>query len=104
MLFFLILFVAAFLASIPLAIKNGKKPTGIDLGYGSVVGVLNAIANLGLISALNTIPGSIAFPLFSSLGLLATVVMSMILLHERINKINAFGIVMCLCAVILINF
>lgn len=102
-IFYFILFTTAFIVSIPLVIRTAIRPTRADFGYGSIIGFFNALSNIGLVIALGTIPASIAFPLLSSVGLLITVVLSVVLLHERINKINAFGIVLCLIAVILIN-
>jgi drug/metabolite transporter (DMT)-like permease len=101
--FYGILFLIAFLASLPFVIRNGNAPSTVDVGYGAAFGILNAIGNFSFIQALIFLPGSIAYPISSSLGLLATVGLSMVLLHERINRINALGIISSLVAVMLIN-
>lgn len=101
--FYGILFLFAFFASIPLVIRDGNAPSKIDVGYSAAFGMLNAIGNFTFVLALTFLPGSIAYPISSSLGLLATVGLSMVVLHERINRINALGIVSSIVAVLLIN-
>ncbi|UCH38109.1 MAG: EamA family transporter [Candidatus Bathyarchaeota archaeon] len=101
--FYGILFLVAFLASLPFVIRNGNAPSTVDVSYGTAFGILNAIGNFSFIQALTFLPGSIAYPISSSLGLLATVGLSVVLLHERINRINALGIISSLVAVVLIN-
>lgn len=101
--FFLVLYISALLSSLPLVVKNGHRPTKEDLGFGSIVGALNALGNLAFVASLTLIPGSIAFPLYSAIGLLATVGLSIALLREKISRVNAIGIATCLAAVVLIN-
>jgi multidrug transporter EmrE-like cation transporter len=101
--FYGILFLIAFFASLPFVIRDGNAPSKIDVGYGAAFGTLNAIGNFSFVLALTFLPGSIAYPISSSLGLLATVGLSMVLLHERINRINALGIISSIVAVLLIN-
>ena len=98
-----VLFLTAFLIALPLVVKQGTSPSHVDVGYGSVFGLLNAIGNLSLIIALTYLPGSVAFPFASSTALLATVALSIVVLHERVNRINAIGILFALMAVVLIN-
>lgn len=101
--FYSILFMTAFLLALPLAIRRGVVPSPVDVGYGSFFGLLNAIGNLSLITALTYLPGAIAFPVASSLALLITVALSMAVLHEQINRVNAVGVLFALLAVVLIN-
>lgn len=103
LMFFFTLYVSAALGAVLLVVKKGTKLTTVDIGVGSLIGGLNALLNLAMVAALTLMPGSIAFPFSSSLGLLITVMLSIALLQERIHTINAIGIVMSLAAVVLIN-
>jgi drug/metabolite transporter (DMT)-like permease len=101
--FYSVLFLTAFILALPLAIRQGTAPSRVDVGYGSLFGLLNAIGNLSLLTALTYLPGAIAFPFASSTALLATVALSIVVLHERINRVNAIGVLFALLAVVLIN-
>jgi multidrug transporter EmrE-like cation transporter len=101
--FYFVVYATAFFASLPFGVRNRKQISRADLRNGLIVGVFNATSNLGLVSALTTIPGSIAFPIFSSLGLLIAVILSVFALHEKINKFNAIGIATALTALVLIT-
>lgn len=102
-IFNFIIFASACIVSIPLLIRSWTRPSRIDLGYGLMVGVLNAITSLSLITALTTMPGSTSFPLFSLVSSLLVVFMSFALLHEEIDRINGIGIVASIVAVVLLN-
>ena len=98
-----VLFGSACIASVPLAIRTKIKSSHIDLGYGSIVGILNATNNLTLIAALTTIPGSTTFPMFSIVSTLLLIIMAVGLLHEKINKMNWVGVAVSIIAVVLLS-
>jgi len=101
--FFLAVFTSATLVTIPLALKHRAKVTRKDYAYGGIVGVCNIGGNLSILLALAALPGAIVFPLVNSGGLLLVTVIARLLFKERINRINALGIVLTLAAVLLIN-
>jgi drug/metabolite transporter (DMT)-like permease len=101
--FYSILFASAFIISALFVLKRRTTPSSADFVYGSIAGACNAMASLGLVTALTTVSGSLVFPLYSSIGLLLTVVLSITVFREKMNKFNVIGIGICLIAVILIT-
>jgi multidrug transporter EmrE-like cation transporter len=101
--FFLAVFTSATLVTIPIALRHRAEVTRKDYAYGGVVGVCNIGGNLSILLALAALPGAIVFPLVNSGGLLLVTVIARLLFKERINRINALGIVLTLAAVLLIN-
>ncbi|UCH37047.1 MAG: hypothetical protein JSV76_04990 [Candidatus Bathyarchaeota archaeon] len=103
LLFFFTLYVSAAFGAMILVRNKGSMFTRVDVGYGTLIGGLNALLNLTMVAALSLMPGSLAFSFSSSFGLLTTVIFSITLLQERIHVINAIGIITSLVAVVLIN-
>lgn len=65
-LFLLVIFFSAFLISVCFTIKAKEKVTGRDIVTGLSVGIPNLFSSYFLILALNSIPTTIAFPVYSA--------------------------------------
>ncbi|OAA29344.1 hypothetical protein AT15_02160 [Kosmotoga arenicorallina S304] len=84
-LFLFSVFFSAFLISIPFIMKRGK-PKGIEIGIGFAVGVPNLFSSFFLISALNSIPASVAFPLYGIGSLVLISIGGMLFFNEFLDK------------------
>jgi drug/metabolite transporter (DMT)-like permease len=101
--FFVVVFVAATLMTIPVALRHRGEIKRDDFAYGGVVGVCNIGANLSTLLALTLLPGAVVFPLVNSGGLLLVTLLAWLIFKERISRVNALGIALTLAAVLLIN-
>lgn len=90
----LVLLVAAMTA-------NLRMPTGVPLRLALVAGVLDTVANVGMLLALQASLLSLASVLIS-LYPAATVVLAMVVLKERVTRWQAVGMVGALAAVAMI--
>lgn len=75
---------------------------GVATGYGLVVGLTGAGGQLLLFKALTLGPAYLVFPLVA-LSPAITVLLALVLLRERLNRLSAAGVVMALLAVVLFS-
>jgi drug/metabolite transporter (DMT)-like permease len=101
--FFVVVFTAATLVTIPIALRNRAEIRRNDFAYGGAVGVCNISVNLSTLLALTLLPGAVVYPLINSGGLLLVTVLAWIIFKEKISRVNALGIALTLAAVLLIN-
>ncbi len=101
--FFVVVFAAATLVTIPVALKHRAEIGRGDFAYGGVVGVCNIGVNLSTLLALTLLPGAVVYPLINSGGLLLVTVLAWLVFKEKISRVNALGVALTLAAVLLIN-
>lgn len=101
-LFFLMLFGTAACISAGACAVRREAPRRRDLAPGLVLGTCNITGNLLLLLALRSVPGVIAFPFTSSVGLLYSVLMARWLWSERITRLEKAGIAIAVAAVALV--
>jgi drug/metabolite transporter (DMT)-like permease len=101
--FFVVVFAAATLMTLPVAYRHRNEIGRGDFGYGGLVGVCNIGVNLSTLLALTLLPGAVVYPLINSGGLLLVTVLAWLIFKERISRVNALGIALTLAAVLLIN-
>lgn len=77
-------FFSAFLISIPFIMKS-DKPKGIEIGIGFAVGIPNLFSSFFLISALNSVPAAVAFPLYGIGSLVLISIGGMFLFNEFLD-------------------
>jgi uncharacterized membrane protein len=71
--------------------------------YGALIGLLGAGGQMLLFHAVRTGPAYLIFPVIS-LSPVVTVVLSLLLLHERTGKLGTLGIVLALCSLPLFDY
>ena len=71
--------------------------------YGALIGLLGAGGQMLLFHAVRTGPAYLIFPVIS-LSPVVTVVLSLVLLHERTGKLGTLGIVLALCSLPLFDY
>jgi len=84
-LFLFAVFSTALVISMPFVIRS-RKPRWIEVGIGLVVGVPNLFSSFFLISALNSVPASVAFPLYGIGSLMLMSIGGMLLFKEILDK------------------
>jgi drug/metabolite transporter (DMT)-like permease/dienelactone hydrolase len=101
---FAILFgVAAAYAGTVWAVRSRKLTVGA-VAVGAFLGLVNAAANLSLISALDRYSGVVVFPVTGAGGLVFAVLFSAVAWKERPNRWGLLGVTLAVTAVTLVNF
>ncbi len=81
--------------------KFERDPRSIFLG--SLTGILGAAGQLVLFIALEKVPAYIAFPILS-LTPVITILMAIILLGERTNKLGGIGVILAVISILLMSY
>lgn len=104
MLFLFWVFFSAFLISlIYTLIKSDSLPATRELGIGLLVGIPNLFSSFFLINALNHLKTAVVFPIFSAGSIVLIVVASFFVFGEKMERKEAFSVVMTVIALILVN-
>jgi drug/metabolite transporter (DMT)-like permease len=74
-----------------------------DVLPGVGLGATNSLANWGLAASLGVLPGILVFPVYSAGGLVVTALLARLWVGERINRLEAAGMVVAVAAVTLAN-
>lgn len=102
-LFLVIVFlVAGLLCYIYILMKKIKLDLG-SIVFGCLVGIANLMSSYFLISALDTMPGSVVFPVFSAGSMALIAVLSHLIFKEKLSSKQKIAIVIALCALVLVN-
>ncbi len=83
--------------------SEGFHPTRGDVGAGALVGVVNVVATVVMLIALDRVPGVIAFPALACGGLVATAVFCAIVWKERFTRRMLAGMGIALAGLALVN-
>jgi multidrug transporter EmrE-like cation transporter len=102
-LFLFVIFITAFLFSLYFVIKSDKIVMKRDLLMGMLVGIPNLFSSYFLIMALNSIPTTIAFPVYSAGSIIFISIGEVVLYKEKLSKKNEIAIILVIIALILIN-
>lgn len=81
--------------------RHGSSPRDLLPGVG--LGLTNALANWGLVSALGVLPGVLVFPVYSAVGLVFTALLARWLFSERVTRLELSGMAVAVIAVALAN-
>lgn len=102
-MYFVILFAAAATASLVAWLGWSRRCTWREVGTGILLGLINLVTSYAIIVALDTLPGTIVFPVFAALGLTLTTGAAAWLWREIPGRLGQVGIAIALVAVVLIN-
>jgi multidrug transporter EmrE-like cation transporter len=102
-LFLFIIFFTAFILSIYSTIKKNKKITKFDILTGFLVGVPNLFSSYFLILALDSVPTSLAFPIYSAGSIVFISFGSIILFKEKISNKDKVALLIVFTALVLMN-
>lgn len=106
-LYILCVFAVAGLLTV-LLLFNEYKRTGSpgrvrDYLAGIAVGVPNYFSSMLLLKALASIPAFIAYTVFATGAVLLVTIVSVVFLKERLNRHQAAGLAMIVCALVMLN-
>jgi len=102
-LYFAILFGTAAVVSAGCWLGFSRRCTWREFASGIPLGVVNLLTGLAVIYALDTLPGSVVFPVFAALGLALTTGFAACVWHETPGKLGKAGIGVALVAVVVGN-
>ena len=102
-LFLAILFGSAMVVTLASWLRHRAGSAWADLPFGIALGLCNTISNVGLVAALQQLPGMIVFPLYSVGGVVVASVAARFLWQERLTRLEATGVAVALAAVVLMN-
>lgn len=102
-LFLFFVFLAAFILSFYFTIKSKYKLNKKDLILGIILGIPNLFSTYFFILALSKIQGSIAFPLNSSLTILAINFVGVLVFKEKLSQNQVIATIVTTIGVILMN-
>ncbi len=83
--------------------KTGKKTSLRSLAAGILVGVPNYFSSVFLLKALNGIPATVAYPVFSAGSILLVTVISIPLFKEYLDRRQTAALTLILTAIVLLN-
>ena len=78
-------------------------PNWWEVFYGVLIGVCNVGGSWALLIALDQVSALIAFPMSSSGGVLFTMFVGMVFLHERLSRTSLIGALLATVALIFVN-
>lgn len=103
-LFFAILFGTAAAVSLVCWLIWSRRSGWREWAWGVPLGAINFLTALAVITALDTLSGSVVFPLFAAVSLALTTGVGAWLWREIPGKLGRVGIAVALVAVVLINW
>ena len=86
-----------------LVMGRGKLPGAKEWIYGAAIGVPNFYASQFMLQALGTVPGVIAYPVYSVAGILLVTLAGVVFFRERLEKRQWMALGIILLALILLN-
>ena len=101
--FLLVVFSTAFLVSMVMSIRSGRKLTKADVLTGIAVGIPNMFSSYFLIRALDFLPTAVVFPVYSAGSMTLIIILSRLIYKEEMNARSYSAVAMTILALILIN-
>ena len=101
--FLLAAFVAAGIPSVVLLIWRRRKILPMEAIVGITMGIANGSQTWFTLKTLDAMPGYIFFPVSSAGGIIFTMFVAVVWLHERIGNRALFGIAIAVIALVMMN-
>jgi multidrug transporter EmrE-like cation transporter len=86
-----------------LVMGRGKLPGAREWIYGAAIGVPNFYASQFMLQALATVPGVIAYPVYSVAGILLVTLAGVAFFRERLEKRQWIAMGIILLSLVLLN-
>ena len=102
-IFLMVTFGVALILSLGAMMRTGKRVTGKDVITGVAVGVPNLFSSYFLIQALEKIPATVAFPIFTAGSILLINVVGWAVFKERLSGLEKIAVGVIVLALILVN-
>ncbi|SHK20291.1 Small Multidrug Resistance protein [Hathewaya proteolytica DSM 3090] len=102
--FMLVLFATALIISIGLTVNDKNKAMNIKSALcGVAVGVPNMLSTLFLIEALNKLPATVVYPIYSAGSIVIIMATSFVIFGEKLKKKEIIAMVVTLIALSMVN-
>ena len=98
-----LLFGVATLIYLGICLYQRTWPNWWEVFYGTLIGICNVVGSWALLIALDQVSALIAFPMSSSGGVLFTMFVGMVFLHERLSRTSLIGAMLAMIALIFVN-
>ena len=102
-LYMSLLFGVATVIYLGICLYQRTWPNWWEVFYGVLIGVCNVGGSWALLIALDQVSALIAFPMSSSGGVLFTMFVGMVFLHERLSRTSLIGALLAVIALIFVN-
>ena len=96
-------FGTALLLCLALAAVKKQLPGKAELLFGALIGIPNFYCSRFLLLSLSTVPGVIAYPVYSVAGILVVTLAGVVLFRERLEKRQWLALGIILAALVLLN-
>lgn len=96
-------FFVAMVLCFVMAVAKKQLPGFWEFVYGISIGIPNFYSSRFMLQALNTVPGVIAYPVYSVAGILLVTLAGVVFFRERLQKRQWVALGMILLALILLN-
>ena len=96
-------FAVALALCFAMAASKKQLPGKEELFYGALIGIPNFFSCRLLLLALRTVPGVIAYPVYSVAGILVVTLAGVVLFRERLTKRQWLSLAIILAALVLLN-
>lgn len=102
--FMFTLFFTALITSFILLFRNRKQGLNFKSAiYGVMVGIPNMLSTFFLIEALNRIPATIVYPVFSASSIVIIMIVTTLIFKERLKKKEVVAMIITILALVFIN-
>ena len=102
-LYMTLLFGVATIVYLGVCLRQKTWPSWWEVSYGVLIGACNVGGSWALLVALDKVSALIAFPMSSSGGVLFTMFVGMVFLHERLSRTSLIGALVATIALIFVN-
>ena len=102
-LYMSLLFGVATVIYLGICLYQRTWPNWWEVFYGVLIGICNVGGSWALLIALDQVSALIAFPMSSSGGVLFTMFVGMVFLHERLSRTSLIGALLAVIALIFVN-
>ena len=96
-------FFTAFVLCAVLAVRKKERPGYRELLYGIAIGVPNFFASQFMLQALSSVPGVIAYPVYSVAGILLVTMAGVLFFREKLEKRQWVALGIILVSLVLLN-
>ena len=102
-LYMSLLFGVATVIYLGICLYQRTWPNWWEVAYGTLIGICNVGGSWALLIALDHVSALIAFPMSSAGGVLFTMFVGMVFLHERLSRPSLIGALFAIVALIFVN-
>ena len=101
--YLLFIFIMALIMCAGVVLYKKQSVTWADAVFGMLIGIPNYFSARFLLLSLGAVPAVVAYPTYSVGTIVAITAAGLVLFREKLNRRRAIGLIMILCALVLLN-